>query len=264
MKLAIISDIHANLEAFDAVLKEIKNRKIRKIFCLGDIVDYGANSNECVDLIRKNKIPTIMGNHDLTAVTFERIEWFNELAQISVKITNKLLTEKNKKFLLNLPKIIKHENMFLAHGSPRDYLYEYVYPDTPGFIFKYFLKITKKQIIAFGHTHIPFIKKVGKGLIINAGSVGQPRDGNNKACFCILDNEKVKTFSSTKKSAKLISCVPKIQRIFQDIKSTEYFLYNKKLKAEIVRVEYDISKAAEKMLKIGMPNFLAERLFQGI
>ena len=127
MKLALIADIHANLEAFKAVLNEIKKRRIRKIFCLGDIVDYGADSNECIWLIRKNKIPTIMGNHDLTAVTLEKLWWFNELAQISCRITNKLLTKKNKNFLLKLPKKLEIENMFLVHGSPRDYLYEYIY-----------------------------------------------------------------------------------------------------------------------------------------
>jgi len=85
MKLALISDIHGNLEALNAVLKEIKKRKVKKVFCLGDIVDYGANSNECVDLIRKNKIPAIMGNHDFTAVTLKGIEWFNPIAQNHAK-----------------------------------------------------------------------------------------------------------------------------------------------------------------------------------
>ena len=226
MKIALISDIHGNLEAFTAVLKEIKKRNINEIYGCGDIVDYGANSNECIDLIRKYKIKSVMGNHDLNAVTLERIEWFNDIAQESVKITNKLLTKKNKNFLLKLPKKLEVENMFLVHGSPRDYLYEYIYPDTPDDIFEDFFKIAKKQIIIMEHTHIPFIKKFKEGSIINAGSVGQPRDGNNKACFCILDNEKVK--------------------------------------AETVRVEYDISKAADKILKIGMPHFLAERLYQGV
>lgn len=226
MKIALIADVHANLEAFTRILKETKKRKIRKILCLGDIVDYGANSNECIELIRKNKIPTLMGNHDLNAVTLERIEWFNSLAQISCKLTNKLLIEKNKKFLLKLPKTMKYENIFLVHGSPRDYLYDYTYPETPDSVFDEFFKIAKKKIIVMGHTHIPFIKKIKKGLIINAGSVGQPRDGNNKACFCILDN--------------------------------------KKLKAEIVRVKYDVSKAAKKIIRARMPHFHASRLFQGI
>lgn len=226
MKIVLISDIHGNLEALNAVLRELKKIKIKNIYCLGDISDYGGSSNECIEIIRKNKITCIQGNHDLNAVTLERLEWFNEMAQVSVKITNKLLTEKNKKFLLNLPKKLEIENLFLVHGSPRDYLYEYIYPDTEDDIFEELVKIAKKQIIAMGHTHTPFIKKIGNKLVINPGSVGQPRDGNNKASFCILDN--------------------------------------KKLKAEIIRVKYDVKKAADKIMKIGMPHFLAERLFEGI
>jgi len=137
-----------------------------------------------------------------------------------------LLTEKNKKYLLNLPKILEIENIFLVHGSPNDYLHEYIYPDTPDYVFKEFFKKIKKQIIAMGHTHIPFIKCMDEGLIINSGSVGQPRDGNNKASFCILDN--------------------------------------KKFKAEIVRVEYDINKTIQKIIKIGMPQFNGLRLLHGL
>lgn len=225
MKLALISDIHGNLEALNAVLKEIKKRKIKNTYCLGDIIDYGANSNECVEVIRKNKIPAIMGNHDFTAVTLRGIEWFNPFAQKPCKITNKLLTEKNKKYLLNLPKKLEIENMFLVHGSPRDYLNEYTYLDTPDYEFKELFKIAKKQIIAMGHTHIPFIKKIEDKLIINPGSVGQPRDGNNKASLCVLDN--------------------------------------KKLEAEIIRLDYNIRKAADKIKEIGMPKVLADRLFEG-
>ena len=209
MKLALISDIHGNLEALNAVLKEIKKKKIKNIYCLGDIIDYGANSNECADIIRKNKIPAVMGNHDFTAATLKGIEWFNPIAQESCRITNKLLNQINKKSLLNLPKILKIENMFLVHGSPKDYLHEYIYPDEADCIFEEFFKIAKKQIIAMGHTHIPFVKKVNNKLILNPGSVGQPRDGNNKASFCILDN--------------------------------------KKIEAEIIRVNYDIRKAADKI-----------------
>ena len=226
MKLALISDIHGNLEALNSVLKEIKKRKIKNIYCLGDIIDYGANSNECAEIIRKNKIPAIMGNHDFTAVTLEGIEELNPIAQKCCEVTNKLLTNYNKEFLLKLPETMKIENIFLVHGSPRDYLNEYVYPNTPNYEIKELFKIAKKQIIAMGHTHIPFIKKIGDKLAINPGSVGQPRDGNNKASFCVLDN--------------------------------------KKLEAEVVRMGYDIRKAADKIGGIGMPFFISDRLFDGI
>jgi len=226
MKIALISDIHGNLEALNAVLKEIKKRKINKIICCGDIIDYGGNSNECVEIIKKNEIKSVLGNHDYTAATLDDIDWFSYIAQRTAEITNKLLTEKNKKFLLKMPKVIKYENLFIVHGSPRDYLHEYIYPDTPDSIFKDFFNIVKKQIIAMGHSHIPFVKKIKNKLILNPGSVGQPRDGNNKASFCVLDN--------------------------------------KNLKAEIVRVKYDIKKAADKIEEIGMPNPISDRLFEGI
>ena len=227
MKLALISDVHGNLEAFNAVLEEIKRRKIKKIFCLGDIVDYGANPEECIKIIIKNKIVSVQGNHDLNVVTLENYDWFNESSKASLKIITKILNKKEKDFLLKLPKTIKHENMFLVHASPRDYLYEYVYPDTPDSLLEEFFNIAKKKIIIMGHTHIPFVKILRSNrLVINPGSIGQPRDKNNKASFCILDN--------------------------------------KKLDAKIIRIEYDIDKAAEKILELGMPKFLAERLYQGI
>lgn len=225
MKLALISDIHGNLEALDAVLNEIKKRKIKKIYCLGDVVDYGGSSNQCIEIIRKNKILSVMGNHDLNTVTLEKYQWFNSTSKKALKITNKLLTEKNKKFLLKLPKKLLIENMFLVHASPRNNLYEYVYPEAENSVFEEFFKIAKKQIIAMGHTHFPFIRKINDNLIINPGSVGQPRDNNCKASFCVLDNIT--------------------------------------LKAKIIRIDYDIKKAADKILKIGMPKILAEGLFDG-
>lgn len=249
MKIALISDIHSNLEAFQAVLKDIKKRKIKKILCLGDIIGYAASPNECIELIKENNIPPIMGNHDLCCVNLTKIEWFNPIAQQAVLWTNKMLTTKNKQFLSKLPKSIKKENMFLVHGSPRDKLYEYIFPNTNETILKDFFNKNKRiKILMMGHTHVPFIKKIYKllnpkgskdlensknfqknkkikKLIINPGSVGQPRDNNPKASYCILDN--------------------------------------KKLEAKIIRLDYPIKKAADKILKAKLPEFLALRLFLG-
>ena len=113
-KIALISDIHSNLEALKAVLKEIKKYKTKKIFCLGDVVGYGANPNECIDLVKKNKIISIMGNHDYEAVHLQGTEWFNPVARKAIFWTNKQLTEQNKKFLKNLAdKLISTSNLTL-------------------------------------------------------------------------------------------------------------------------------------------------------
>ncbi len=224
-KIALISDIHSNLEAFEAVLKEMKKYKIKKIFCLGDIVGYGANPNECIDLIRKNKIKSVLGNHDYEAINLQNIDWFNPIARNAILWTSKQLTETNKEFLKSLPTCSEFENMYLAHGSPRDNLYEYVFPDVNEFDLREFFIMANKNVIAVGHSHIQFIKKNNSKIIINPGSIGQPRDLNSKAAFCFFDT--------------------------------------KGLNVKLKRVDYDIGKAANKILKAGLPKFLAERLYLG-
>ena len=224
-KIALISDIHSNLEAFEAVLKEIKKSKVKKIFCLGDIVGYGASPNQCIELIKKYKIKSVMGNHDYEAINLQSIEWFNPIARDAILWTNKQLTEANKKFLKKLPTYLEFENIFLVHGSPRDNIYEYIFPDVDEFDLREFFAIAKKDVIAVGHSHIQFIKEFNNKLIINPGSVGQPRDLNNKAAFCFFDT--------------------------------------KSLKIDLRRVEYYINKAANKILKAGLPKFLGDRLYLG-
>jgi putative phosphoesterase len=224
-KIALISDIHSNLEAFEVILYEIKKSKVKKIFCLGDIVGYGASPNQCIELIKKYKIKSVMGNHDFEAINLQSIEWFNPIARDAILWTSKQLTEANKKFLKKLPTYLEFENIFLVHGSPRDNIYEYIFPDIDEFDLREFFVITKKDVIAVGHSHIQFVKEFDNKLIINPGSIGQPRDLNNKAAFCFFDT--------------------------------------KSLKVDLRRVEYDINKAANKILKAGLPKFLADRLYLG-
>ncbi len=224
-RIALIADIHSNLEAFEAVLKEIKKAKVKKIFCLGDIVGYGTNPNECINLTRKNKIKSVIGNHDYEAISLQNIEWFNPAARDAILWTHKKLTEANKKFLKNLPTYLEFGNMLLVHGSPRDYIYDYIFPDTDEYDLREFFAMAKKEVIAVGHSHIQFAKKFDNKLIINPGSVGQPRDLNPKAAFCIFDTQT--------------------------------------LKVDLKRVKYDIGKAAGKILKAGLPRFLAGRLYLG-
>ena len=121
------------------------------------------------------------------------------------------MTEKNKQFLSDLPNTLEFENAYLVHGSPRDNIWDYIFPDHPNSIFQEFFNEIRKDILIMGHTHVPFVKERKGKLAVNPGSVGQPRDGNPKASLCILD---IKT-----------------------------------KKAEIKRVEYNIKKTAYKIKK---------------
>ncbi|MBI2142536.1 metallophosphoesterase family protein [Candidatus Woesearchaeota archaeon] len=223
MNLAFISDIHSNLEALNAVLADIRKRKIRKVYCCGDIVGYGANPNEVIRLFRERKIVSVMGNHDLNAAIMIHPEWFNELAAEAIVWTNSRLTEKNRFYLSTLPPLLETELFMIVHGSPREPVYEYVYPESR---LKPLLGLVEQPVLVMGHTHLPFVRKIGKKLVINPGSVGQPRDKDVRASYAVFDT--------------------------------------KSLHAEIVRVSYDIDAAAKKILKAKLPRSLAERLYRGI
>jgi putative phosphoesterase len=230
MKIAIIADIHANLEALNAVLENIKRSGIKNIICAGDIVGYGANPNECCDVIRAGKIPTVLGNHDKNALDLKDINRFNNHAQAALRWTNKILTNDNRKFLSKLDKKIKVEvgerTIVVVHGSLNDPLFEYVLPSTSDALLDEMINKAKAHALVMGHTHIPFIKRFDNNmLIINPGAVGQPRDNISKASYAFYDTA---TFQ-----------------------------------AGIVRVEYDIESASKKIITAGLPNFLAERLYNG-
>ncbi|MBI4447472.1 metallophosphoesterase family protein [Candidatus Woesearchaeota archaeon] len=229
MKIAVISDLHSNLEALQAVLKDIKVWRVDKILCCGDIIGYNANPNEVVELIIENHIPCVRGNHDSSVKDFENFDKFNQFAKKALKWTHDNLKMENSAFLSGLPKFFEDKfddaKVVLIHGSPIDELFDYVYPTTSDDVLKSFLQKTKADILVFGHTHIPFIRRFGAKLVINPGSVGQPRDGINKASYCIIDS-KVRS-------------------------------------AGIYRVEYDIAITAKKIIGAGLPTYLADRLFEG-
>lgn len=229
IKIAIISDIHSNIEALDAVLHDIKQRGIEKILCVGDIVGYATSCNECCAVLKRLKIPSVQGNHDLN-INLKNLDWFNQDARAALKWTAGELTQANKSFLLNLPKvyeeIILGKKIYIVHGSLRDPIYEYVYPDVPDSTLLKVLEETKSDVMIFGHTHIPFLRKIGRGIVINAGSIGQPRDRDPRACYVILDI--------------------------------------KNLEAKIIRLGYNIDGCAEKIKKAGLPEFLANRLYGGM
>ena len=226
-EIAVISDLHANLEALEAVLRETRGLEV---ICLGDLVDYGANPNEVVDLVRSRGVRTMMGNHDWAAVNGDT-SLFNARAAMSSIWTQRHLTGKNIEYIRALaPELRDHfegKEAYYTHGSPDDRLWEYVDPRTHADLFGHYLSRLGVGLIGLGHTHVPYFWREEGGTVFNPGSVGQPRDGNPKASFAVLSFE------------------------------------GGGAKVELRRVEYDVQKAASKILEAGLPAPHASRLFSG-
>ena len=240
LKYAIISDIHANLEALQAVLSVIDAREVDHIVCLGDVVGYNGNPNECVDIIREREIPTICGNHDAVACGLEDPWGFNPVALSAALWTRENLRPDNSLWLRELNDPTRFGFFLAVHGSPTDrntYMvsWEDILPHIS------YVERVDCSLCFFGHTHSPgifsedgmyaldermrFALSEEKVFFINPGSVGQPRDGDNRAAFGILDTET--------------------------------------LEFEQVRVTYPVRQAADRVVDAGLPNFLAERLYLG-
>src|SRR5437867_5375267 len=192
MRIAIISDIHSNLEAFLTVLNKIDSMKINQIYCLGDVVGYGASPKDVLKIIQTKKISLIMGNHDYAVATGDTSK-FNPYATDSIYRNIEMLSDDDIKFLGTLKKhhIINLDGIriYFVHASPRDPLWEYVYE---GDDLKSHLDFSKSDVLFMGHTHIPFFREIDDRLVINTGSVGQPRDGDPRTSFAVYDSEKEK------------------------------------------------------------------------
>ncbi len=239
MRCAILADVHGNLEALEAVLADIDNRRIDKLFFVGDIVGYGADPQSCIELLANIANICVAGNHDRAAVGLTDISYFNPAAKQAVLWTKSQLNEPHKEYLrgLNLT-VVSIDNIRLVHGSPYEpQNWHYIFSENEAALnFNYF----NEQICFIGHSHRPAIfiqntdKKCSKHTdnriklqagckyIINVGSVGQPRDNNPKSCYGIYDD------------------------------------LNKEV--ELIRTAYDINKAQQKIIDAGLPEFLARRL----
>lgn len=231
MKIAIISDIHANIEALNAVLRDIG--KVTSIYCVGDLVGYGPDPNKVIEILETLGIKSVMGNHDYATINNAPVG-FNEIAAAAVHWGHKNISKENMKLLSSLPEhlLVEYDNlsMYLVHGSPRDPLNEYIIPNTPDELLLHFLNNTKADFLIMGHTHLPFytnFEEQNGGIVLNPGSVGQPRDHDPRASYCIIEYE------------------------------------DEKIGIEIKRIDYDINKVSEKIRNAGLPEFLAERLFHG-
>lgn len=233
MRIAILSDIHSNLQALTRAFSIIDQEMIDEIYCLGDIVGYGGNPNECVQIIRQRAIKCVLGNHDLAAVKPTESSYFTKPGRIAAEWTNIVLTAENREFLNSLPYLGQTNICTIVHASPhRPEAWEYVMSlDSASSQFNHF----EKEVCFIGHTHVPFICgedlktfdfQKGKRFLINVGSVGQPRDHNPQLSFGIFDSEA--------------------------------WTY------ENVRLSYDVASAADAIRKNGLPRFLADRLFKGV
>jgi len=244
MRCAIIGDIHANLAAFTAVLGDIERRGgAEKVWSLGDVVGYGPDPHECIELLRQTNNVCVAGNHDWAAIGKVDTSEFNPDAARACHWTAQQLSAADVVYLESLPLVIQEDDFTLVHGSPREPIWEYLI--STGMAkenFAYF----KSQFCLVGHSHVPlvfryseddtcsssqFLENVGlvlgrDRLIINAGGVGQPRDSDPRASYAIYDSE------------------TRMVRLY--------------------RVPYDIRSTQDRMVKRGLPMRLVARLSYGV
>jgi diadenosine tetraphosphatase ApaH/serine/threonine PP2A family protein phosphatase len=211
VRRALISDIHANLEALEVVLDDIKGQDVAEIYCLGDIIGYGPNPRECIDRVIDHCSKSLLGNHDQGAL-FDP-DGFNIGAERAIFWTREQLENPNDRgnerrwdFLSELPRTFRNEAFLFVHGSPRNPLQEYIFPED---IYNHRKMERLFQLVERycfqGHTHVPGIftesyqffapdeidnqYTLGDGkVMVNVGSVGQPRDGDPRACYVILED----------------------------------------------------------------------------
>ncbi|RYY39571.1 MAG: metallophosphoesterase [Chitinophagaceae bacterium] len=257
MKIALFSDIHANLPALEACLKSIEEQKTDAVYCLGDLVGYNIWPNEVVNEIRRRGIPTIAGNYDqgIGLMSDEcgcayKTDSEKDMGKISISYTNSIVKPDERRYLRTLPahirvefKLNEHErlNLVLVHGSPRK-INEYLFEDRDEKSLLRIMEGADADIMCFGHTHKPYHRILPAGRdqgdhfrhAINTGSVGKPKDGDPRGCYVLL----------TINADSSIGAKDSVQ-------------------AEFVRVEYDVEKAARAIEESPLPNEYADMLRKG-
>lgn len=244
VRVAVISDVHANLYALEAVLGDIDRKPPDAIWCLGDTVGYGPRPNECCDLVRERADLVLIGNHDLVALGSAEVALteFNPEAAAASRWTSEQLTEESRRFLESLEPTAEVEGAQLFHGSPRDPVWEYVLTEL---VALESLAMTEAPLVLVGHTHVATAVVLAEGKLaggvatdgfeaqlelgrwlLNPGSVGQPRDSNSDAAYLDLDLD-----------AK---------------------------RARFHRVPYPVARTQEEIRERGLPDSLAERLAHGV
>jgi len=244
MRYAIVADIHSNLAAFTAVLKDIDGRGgVEEVWCLGDVVGYGPDPHQCIGLLCRYKHVGVAGNHDLAAIGKLDTSDFNPDAAAACRWTGQQLTPEDIRYLENLPLVMEKGDFTLVHGSPREPVWEYLLSTVSA---RENFACFRSPFCLVGHSHVPLIFEYSEGgtcsfsqfltdvglllgkrrLIINPGGVGQPRDGDPRASYAIYDSE-----------TRLV---------------------------KLYRVAYDIDATQAKMVKHNLPMRLVARLSYGV
>ena len=245
MRIGIVSDVHGNVPALEAVLRHMG--AVDRLICLGDFVGYGPWPNECVDMLRARDVVSIAGNHDLAAIGTISTEDFNPDAARAAAWTAEQLSPGTRAFLESLDPLREADGVTLAHGSPREPVWEYLLSlESATSNFPEFAT----TLCLVGHSHVPclFVQRPGgevagsyvepgtrltigpERYIANPGSVGQPRDRDARAAYAVLDDERT------------------------GVKSPSL---------EWQRVDYDIAAVQKQILAVGLPRYLADRLSRG-
>jgi diadenosine tetraphosphatase ApaH/serine/threonine PP2A family protein phosphatase len=233
MRIAIISDIHSNLEALTTAMDIIDKQSVHEIVCLGDIIGYGANPNECLDLVRRRCKIVLMGNHEEAVLDASKAEDFTQNARFAIEWTRRQVDEENLVYLRSLSLAVRNNNILYVHASPCepgewDYIFE---EESASHSFSCF----SESLCFIGHTHIPVIFSINGNapritrddrFLVNVGSIGQPRDRNTQLSFGMLD--------------------------------TDTWIY------ENIRAPYDVETAAKKIMNSGLPVRLGQRLLMGV
>jgi len=239
VKIAIISDIHGNQEALDAVFEQVEAQDVDRILCLGDVVGYGPDPAACLQMVVERCEVIVAGNHEHAVLDLLDLDYFNPIARQATLWTRSQLDEDQLEILRNWPLVHQEEHFSLVHGSlDQPDLFDYIQTTWDAHLS---FQQLQTPVCFIGHSHVPVtfllsdviryntdaVVQLHEGLqgIVNVGSVGQPRDGNPAASFVIYQPEEGRV--------------------------------------ERFRVEYDIEKVQEKIRNSGLPEFLAERLEEG-
>jgi len=205
MLVAILSDIHGNMEALNAVWSELEDFSVSRIVCLGDMIGYGPDPEDVLRSVREHGAVCCLGNHELGIVSAEERSWFNSTARKGLGLTERLLSEDSKEYISGLPRCIDLEGARFVHGFPPDSVTTYLFQVEEARLAEWFGAGVELTFV--GHTHELMLVQwrgteaetrelvqetvaLDGPCIINAGSVGQPRDGNNNAKYLLWDTER--------------------------------------------------------------------------
>jgi diadenosine tetraphosphatase ApaH/serine/threonine PP2A family protein phosphatase len=242
MRVAVISDIHGNLHALEAVLGDVARESVDELWCLGDVVGYGPLPNECCDLVRERAAVSLCGNHDLAVLGALDVAEFSGDAAAAARWTTGVLGADQRGWLSSLQPLARRRDAQLFHASPRDPVWEYVLSEPAALAG---LRATDAPLVLVGHSHVALalawdgeriegglapaettVELAGARWVVNPGSVGQPRDGDSRAAWLLVDDEA--------------------------------------RRATFRRVVYDVERTQKEIRERGLPDALAGRLAHGV